>query len=97
MICDTIYDMQVLKIWENYITELHDRPNRPVTLEVEIEEEIDAEEKGPYILRSEVEKAIKEMRKATGDDIPGDVFKLLGEGGLKIMTTLINTIYETGE
>ena len=23
---------QVLKIWENYITELHDRPNRPATL-----------------------------------------------------------------
>jgi hypothetical protein len=47
-----------------------------------------------------VEKAIKEMRnkKATGyDDIPGDVFKLLGEGGLKIMMKLINTIYETGE
>jgi len=51
-------------------------------------------------LRSEVEKAIKEMRnkKATGDDdVPGDVFTLLGEGGLKIMTKLINTIYETGE
>ena len=31
------------------------------------------------------------------DDVPGDVFKLLGEGGLKIMTKLINTIYETGE
>ena len=47
-----------------------------------------------------MEKAIKEMRskKATGDDIvPGDAFKLLGEGGLKIMTKLINTIYETGE
>ena len=47
-----------------------------------------------------VEKAIKEMRnkKATGDDdVPGDVLKLLGEGGLKIMTKLINTIYETGE
>jgi hypothetical protein len=47
-----------------------------------------------------VEKAIKEVRnkKATGDDdVPGDVFKLLGEGGLKIMTKLINTIYETGE
>ena len=52
----------MLKIWENYITELHDRPNRPVTLEVEPEEEVDADEKGPYILRSEVEKAIKEMR-----------------------------------
>jgi len=36
--------------------------------------------------------------KATGDyDVPGDVLKLLGEGGLKIMTKLINTIYETGE
>jgi len=51
-------------------------------------------------LQSEVEKAIKEMRskKATGDDIvPGDAFKLLGEGGFKIMTKLINNIYETGE
>jgi hypothetical protein len=47
-----------------------------------------------------VEKAIKEVRnkKATGDDdVPGDVPKLLGDGGLKIMTKLINTLYETGE
>jgi len=47
-----------------------------------------------------VEKAIKEMRnkKVTGDDdVPGDVLKLLGEGGLKIMAKLINTIYESGE
>jgi hypothetical protein len=47
-----------------------------------------------------VEKAIKEMRnkKATGDnDVPGDVLKLLGECDWKIMTKLINTIYETGE
>jgi hypothetical protein len=36
-----------------------------------------------------VEKAIKEMRdkKATGnDDVSGDVLKLLGEDGLKLMT-----------
>ena len=46
-----------------------------------------------------MDKAIKEMRnrKATGDDVPGDVLKLLGEGGLKVLTKLINTIYETGE
>jgi hypothetical protein len=46
-----------------------------------------------------MEKAIKEMwnKKATGDDIPGDVLKLLGEGGLKILTKLINTIYEIGQ
>jgi hypothetical protein len=47
-----------------------------------------------------VEKTMKAMRnkKATGgDDVPGDVLKLLGEDGLKIMTKLVNTIYETGE
>ena len=91
---------QVLKIWENYITELQDRPNRPETLEVEPEEEVDTDEKGPHILPCEVEKAIKEMRnrKVTGDDdIPGDVLRLLGECGLKIMTKLSNTIYKIGE
>ena len=57
-------------------------------------------EKGPYILQSEVEEAIKEMRnkKVTGDnDVPGDMLRLFGEGGLKIMMKLIKTIYETGE
>jgi len=39
----------VLKIWENCITELCDQPNRPENLEVQPEEEVDAE-KGPYIL-----------------------------------------------
>ena len=79
---------QVLKNWENYVTELLDRPNRRETREVEPEEEVDTDEKSPYILKSEVEKAIKEMRnkKATADDdVPGDVLKLLGEGGLKIL------------
>jgi hypothetical protein len=37
-------------------------------------------------------------KKATGDDeVPGDVLKLLGKGGSKIITKLINTIYETGK
>jgi hypothetical protein len=69
-------------------------------IQVEPEEEVDADQKGPYILQCEVEKAIKEMRnkKATGDDdVPGDVLRLFGEGGLKIMKKLINTIYETGD
>jgi len=44
-----------------YVTELYDRPNRPETLEVE-PEEVNTDEKGPYILQSEVGKAIKEMR-----------------------------------
>jgi hypothetical protein len=91
---------QVLKIWENYIRELYDRPNRPETLEVEPEEEVDTNRKGSYVLQIELEIAIKKMRnkKATGDDdVPGDVLKLLGEGGLKIMKKLVKNIYETGE
>jgi hypothetical protein len=86
-----------MNIWENYVTELYDCPNRPKTLEVEPEDEVDTDEKGTYILQSEVEKAVKEMwnRKATADgDVPGDVLKLLGGGGLKILTKLINTIYQ---
>ena len=35
------------------------------TLVVEPEEEVDTDEKGPYILQSEVEKAIKEISKLT--------------------------------
>jgi hypothetical protein len=83
---------QVMKMWENYTTALYDHPNRPESLEIELEE-VNIDEKGPYILQSEVEKAIKEMRngKATGDDdVPGDVLKLLGQGGLKVLR-------ETGE
>jgi hypothetical protein len=78
----------VLKICENYNTELHDRPNRHETLEVEPEEEVDADEKSSYILQSEVIKFIKKTRnkKATGDDdVPGDVLNLLGEVCLKII------------
>jgi hypothetical protein len=31
-----IEQSKVLKVWENYIVELHDRPNRPQTLEVNL-------------------------------------------------------------
>jgi hypothetical protein len=37
-------------------------------------------------------------KKTTGDDdVPGDVLKLLGEDGLRLVTQLINSIYATGE
>jgi hypothetical protein len=55
--------------------------------DVETEEEVDIDDKGPCILTSEVEKAMKEMRNKKAiedDDLPKDVLKLLGEGGLKI-------------
>ena len=51
----------MLKIWENYATELYDRTNRPETLEVEPEGEVDTDEKGPYTLQSEVEKTTRKL------------------------------------
>jgi hypothetical protein len=79
---------------------IYDRHNERENLEVEPEEEEDAEEKGPYIVQSEAEIAIKQMRdkKATrDDDVPGDILKLLGEDGLRIMTQLTNNIHEIGD
>jgi hypothetical protein len=46
----------VMKISENYITELYDRHNRQENLEVGTKKEEAADEKGPYIFLSEVEK-----------------------------------------
>jgi hypothetical protein len=63
-------------------------------------EEVDEDHKGPHILCSEMEKAIKEMRdkKATGDDdIPVEALKLLGDDGFNLLTQLINNMYESGE
>jgi hypothetical protein len=91
---------QVFKIWEIYVAELYDRANRPENLNVEPEEEVDADLKGLHILRSEVEKAIKEMKdkKAAGDDhVLVEALKSLVDDGLNIMTQLINNIYESGE
>jgi len=40
---------QVLKIWENYITELYDQPKRPENVEAEHEEEVDTDMEGHHI------------------------------------------------
>jgi hypothetical protein len=95
----TVDRRQVLKVWENYVTKLCDQANRPEIVEAETEEEMDPDEKGPYIMHSEVEKVIMEMmdKKAPGDDVSGYVLILLGEDGLRIMAQLINNIYKTGE
>jgi len=57
-----VYQRHVLKIWDIYITELYDRPNRQEILEFEPEGGVDAGEIGYYIFQNEVEKDIKELR-----------------------------------
>jgi len=84
---------QVQKVWERCYRALWS-PNQPEILKVEPEEEVDSDEKGPCILWSKVEKAIKEE----GYDscrkwwCPDGVLKLLGDG-LRIMTQLISNIW----
>jgi hypothetical protein len=95
-----VYQKQVLKILEIYAEELYNRANQPKNLNVEPEEEVDEDHKGPRIWRSEMEKAIKEMgdKKATGaNDVPAEALKLLRDGGLNLLTQLMNNIYESGE
>ena len=52
---------QVLKIWGNYVTELYDRTYRPETLEVEPEEEIDTDEKGPIFNKVRWKKLLRKL------------------------------------
>lgn len=57
---------------------------------------MDEDDKEPSVLESEVERAIKKMRrkKATGDDnIPADLLEELGNNGLRKLIKLLNQIY----
>jgi hypothetical protein len=58
---------------------LYHSENRPHDIAIEREDELDKVDKGPTILKSEVVKAIKDMqrKKATGDNMPVDLFKEL--------------------
>jgi hypothetical protein len=42
---------------------LYDSENRPKDIAIEAEEELDEDDKGPTILKSEVLNAIKDMRR----------------------------------
>ena len=69
--------------------------NHPTDIAIKAEE-LDEEDKGHTIFKSEVVKAIKEVRrkKATGDEkIPVALLKEIGDSRLKIMTALVNKIY----
>ena len=84
---------------ESYVAELYGRTYRTKNLGVETEEEVDRDEKYPYILYSEVENAIKQRRdkNATGDDgVPEDVLLLLEEDGFYLLARLTNNVNEAG-
>ena len=88
---------QALRVWEKYIQDLYVSEYRPKGVAIEAEEELDEADKGRTILKIEVVKVIKDMRRknATEDDnIPVNLLKEVGDCELKIMTTGYQDLHE---
>lgn len=81
--------------WKEYAEELFEDKDRPP-----IGTEETTTESGPSILEEEVVNAIKRLkkRKATGpDNIHAEILKMIEGEGLKFLTRLFNSIYDSGE
>lgn len=87
---------QRLSEWQQYIQQTFDDKSRedPETL-------INGNpENGPSILKSEVEKAIQQLkvRKSPGpDEIPAELVKLLDNKSISVLTAFFNQVYQSGE
>ena len=82
---------KVLERWAEYVGDLFSdtRPDLPIP----------SNDRGPPILKCEVEKAIKssQLGKAPGDDgITTEMLKLLDDFGIDKLTDLFNDIYSSG-
>ena len=82
---------RALRIWEEYIQDLYDSENLK-DISIEAEDELNEDDKGNTILKREVVKALKDIRrrkkKATADDnIAVDLLKELNDNNMKIIYT----------
>src|ERR1051325_1310566 len=92
----------VRKRWREYIEELYDKNGKPNPEDMGLEREDNVQQdcKGPELLESEIMTAIKDMKmnKAVGvDNIPSELWKVLGERGMKKLGELCKEMYEKGE
>lgn len=96
-------ETQVLNRWKEYVEELYNKDITTITATtttIEDEKTVEKDRKGPSILMSEVEWAIKNLKtkKAQGiDEIPAEMIKALGENGRKEIWHLCNSMYEKGD
>ena len=93
---------EVRERWRQYIESLYDRDGKPKIedLQVEEREEVDEEEIGPQVLKSEILLAISEMKegKAVGvDEIPVEMLKSLGEKAMQELCDICQSMYEEGK
>ena len=78
--------------WAEYVSELYAEPKRSNQNHESVQ--------GSSILRSEVEAALREMKKgkAMGEDgIAVEMLLILGEFGINLLTNHLNRIYDKGE
>jgi len=88
--------------WKEYIEELYDGTGKPLHAgqSLELEEDVEDDDKGPSVLYSEFEKALEELKnkKATGPDgIPAELLKALGSAGKRELFEICNEIHIRGE
>ncbi|XP_071440911.1 uncharacterized protein [Hetaerina americana] len=93
-------DREIGNRWKQYIEELY---RDPIPLEEAFKDEqnqVEEDNRGPGILRSEFERALKDLKngKAPGEDkISGEVIKALGEKGQDVLYGIIQDCYESGK
>ena len=81
---------------------MYDKDGKPKKedLKFEVEDEVDMDEKGPTVLKSEIPSAISEMKegKAVGlGDIPAEMLKSLKEKALREICEICQDMYEEGK
>ena len=87
---------EITKRWKNYTEELY---QKDPTLLAEPRVVKDDQELEPDILEAEARQAISQLanNKASGvDDTPIELFKALGDEGVKMMHTICNKIWKSG-
>lgn len=80
------------RTWKEYLNQLFEDQERREPTEVQATS-------GPYIMKEEVESAMKLMKDGKGagpDNIQIEIIKLIEEEGIKKLTRLFNDIYNTG-
>src|SRR6187399_1029240 len=93
---------EVREQWRLYFGSLYDKDGKQKSDDLQVEEEADVEddEKGPAVLKSEILAAIAEIKegKAVGvDEVPSAMLKRLGDKALQEIVEICQRMYEEGK
>ncbi|KAG8226908.1 hypothetical protein J437_LFUL007822 [Ladona fulva] len=87
------------RVWTKYIDELYDSLADHTKLVPEEESECDEDDKGPKILRFEVERRILDLREKKAlccDKVPSEALRALGYNAITRLISLVRRIYKLG-